>query len=63
MKLRDIKTAVVDFLVDEEGATAIEYAVMLGAILAVCIAALTFLGTQNRDSFEDSANKISGAVN
>ena len=36
---------------------------MLGLILAVCIVAVALLGTQNRDSLEDSASKISGAVN
>ena len=63
MNLRKIKPAVVDFLIEEEGPTAVEYAVMLGAILAVVIAAVTFLGTQNRDSLENSATAISGAVN
>lgn len=63
MNWQDNKTAFVGFLSDEEGATAVEYAVMLGLILAVCIVAVALLGTQNRDSLEDSASKISGAVN
>ena len=63
MNWQDKKTAFVSFLSDEEGATAVEYAVMLGLILAVCIVAMAFLGTQNRNSFEDSASRISGAVN
>ena len=63
MNWQDNKTAFVGFLSDEEGATAVEYAVMLALILAVCIVALAFLGTQNRNSLEDSASKIYGTVN
>ena len=63
MNWQDKKTSFISFLSDEEGATAVEYAVMLALILAVCIVALAFLGTQNRNSLEDSASKISGAVN
>lgn len=63
MNIQDRTAAIVDFVYDEEGATAVEYAVMIGLILVVAVAAVAFLGTQNRDSFEDTANQISGAVN
>ena len=40
-----------DFLKKEEGPTAVEYAVMLGLIVMVCIAAISLVGTQASSSF------------
>jgi len=37
-------TKVTQFLSDESGPTAVEYAVMLALIVVVCIAAITTLG-------------------
>ncbi|MGL4550921.1 MAG: Flp family type IVb pilin, partial [Gemmataceae bacterium] len=36
---------VVDFVNNEDGPTAVEYAVMLALIVVVCITAITTLGT------------------
>ncbi|WP_254513456.1 Flp family type IVb pilin [Anatilimnocola floriformis] len=47
---------------DEDGPTAVEYAVMLALIVGVCVAAITFLGTQTNAAFTDSKNKISTAM-
>ena len=47
---------------DEDGPTAVEYAVMLALIVGVCVASITFLGTQTTASFTDSKNKISTAM-
>lgn len=47
---------------DEDGPTAVEYAVMLALIVGVCIGAITFLGTATTSSFEDSKTKISTAI-
>jgi pilus assembly protein Flp/PilA len=47
---------------DEDGPTAVEYAVMLALIVGVCLTAITFLGTQTTASFEDSKTKISSAM-
>ena len=44
-----------DFLVNEDGPTATEYAVMLALIIVVAIAAITTLGT-NVDATFDSVN-------
>ena len=44
------------FLVDEEGPTAVEYAVMLAMIILVCIAAITVIGTITAANF-DKAGK------
>jgi pilus assembly protein Flp/PilA len=47
---------------DEDGPTAVEYAVMLALIVGVCLAGITFLGTQTRSGFEDSQTKINSAI-
>jgi pilus assembly protein Flp/PilA len=47
---------------DEDGPTAVEYAVMLALIIGVCVGAVTFLGTQTNAAFEDSQTKITSAM-
>lgn len=46
------------FLRDEEGATAVEYALMVALIAVVIIAAVTLLGENVRDVFNAVANSI-----
>tara|TARA_R110002073_G_scaffold65408_24_gene163463 strand:- start:8912 stop:9133 length:222 start_codon:yes stop_codon:yes gene_type:complete len=55
------KRAVVEFLREEDGPTAVEYAVMLALILAVCISSVSFLATKTQESFVTSGNAIDGA--
>ncbi len=43
---------------DERGATAVEYGLMVALIAVVIIAAVTLLGTNLRDKFNDIANAI-----
>ena len=40
-----------NFLVAEDGPTAVEYAVMLALIIVVCIAAITTLGSNANSTF------------
>ena len=47
---------------DDDGPTAVEYAVMLALIVGVCLAAITFLGTQTSGAFEESNSKITTAI-
>lgn len=47
---------------DEDGPTAVEYAVMLALIVGVCIASITVLGASTTASFEDSQTKITSAM-
>jgi pilus assembly protein Flp/PilA len=49
-----------DFLRAEDGPTAVEYAVMLALIIAVCIGAITTLGTNTQGVF--SNNSLNTAV-
>ena len=41
----------INFLMDEEGATAVEYALMVALIAVVIIAAVTFLGDEVSEKF------------
>jgi pilus assembly protein Flp/PilA len=52
---------VVSFLKNEDGPTAVEYAVMLALIVVVCITAITTLGTNANNTFSYVGNKIGGA--
>lgn len=49
------------FLRDEDGPTAVEYAVMLALIIVVCIAAITTLGSNANATFSNVA--LNTAVN
>jgi pilus assembly protein Flp/PilA len=49
----------VDFLRNEDGPTAVEYAVMLALIIVVCIAAISALGSNAEGTF----NKVGSTVN
>ena len=47
------------FLVREDGPTAVEYAVMLALIVGVCIVSVNVLAQAAGDSFDDSAAQLS----
>ena len=50
--------ALVNFLKNEDGPTAVEYAVMLALIIVVCITAITTLGTNANNTFSYVAGKV-----
>lgn len=51
-----------DFLKNEDGPTAVEYAVMLALIIVVCIAAITSLGNNASNTFNNvSLNAAAGS--
>lgn len=58
--LNRLYSRVVDFLRDEEGPTAVEYAVMLALIIVVCLAAISVLGSNASGKFVDVALTIGG---
>lgn len=47
---------------DDEGATAVEYAVMLALIVGVCVGAVMSLGNATAASFGDSRDSILSAM-
>jgi pilus assembly protein Flp/PilA len=53
--------SIVRFLKQEDGPTAVEYAVMLALIVVVCIAAITTLGKNANDSF--ASTSLAAALN
>ena len=48
----------IDFFQDEEGATMVEYALMLALIAIVCIVAVTAVGTKAKTVFQSSADNL-----
>jgi len=52
--IRQIK----EFLVSEDGPTAVEYAVMLALIIVVCISTVTTIGTKANAKFQSAASKL-----
>jgi pilus assembly protein Flp/PilA len=55
MPMRRFAERFISFLEDENGPTAVEYAVMLALIVVVCITAITALGTTASNTFSNIA--------
>ncbi len=51
----------INFFKDEDGATAVEYGIMVALIAAVIVGAVQLLGTSLNDLFTDVAGTIGGA--
>ena len=51
----------VAFLEDEDGPTAVEYAVMLALIIVVCVGAITSLGTAANNTFSNAALNVAAS--
>jgi pilus assembly protein Flp/PilA len=58
--MRALMQHVADFLMDEDGPTAVEYAVQLAPILVVCISVINTLGSNANKTFT-SAGKAAGS--
>ena len=56
--MRKFSQAVVSFLKNEDGPTAVEYAVMLALIIVVCITAITALGSNANKTFSSVSSTI-----
>ena len=48
----------VNFFKDEEGATMVEYALMLALIAIVCIVAVTAIGEKASETFQSAADQL-----
>lgn len=57
-----MKDQLIKFWKDEEGATAIEYALIAGLIAVAIIGALSLLGTEIGGLFDKIANKLKGVT-
>ena len=58
MKLAHLKDFAGRLLQDEEGATMVEYALMVALIAAICVAAVTLLGGKANSTFNTTAGKM-----
>jgi pilus assembly protein Flp/PilA len=59
--MNTLKQRVRNFLVDEQGATAIEYGLLAALISVVIIAAVTTVGTNLKGIFTTIATKLAAA--
>ena len=58
---KSLQEAIVNFLIEEDGPTAVEYAIMLAMIAGVCIASVNFMADKTVESFESSRTAIEAA--
>jgi pilus assembly protein Flp/PilA len=58
MVMLNLGQRVVKFMRNEDGPTAVEYAVMLALIIVVCIAAITTLGSNANFTFTSVGNAV-----
>lgn len=58
-EMKSLYNRVRDFLRQEDGPTATEYAVMLALIILVCFAAITTLGNNVNATFEEATTMLS----
>ena len=56
--MRSFITSVRNFLVAEDGPTAVEYAVMLALIIIVALTAIQTVGTRTSATFNNIASKM-----
>jgi pilus assembly protein Flp/PilA len=59
--MRYFRELAVNFVRQEDGPTAVEYAVMLALIIVVCIAAITTLGANANQTFATVGGAIGAA--
>lgn len=60
--MRNVTKSLVKFLKQEDGPTAVEYAVMLALIIVVCIAAITALGSNASSTFSAVGSAVKPAA-
>jgi pilus assembly protein Flp/PilA len=60
-EVKRMKEKIMNFFRDEEGATAVEYGIMVALIAAVIIVAVTAIGTNLETTFDNVATAIGGA--
>ncbi len=59
--MKSLALKVRNFLVSEDGPTAVEYAVMLALIIIVCLTAISTIGTNANTTFGDVAASIAAS--
>ena len=59
--MKSMMKKLVSFLKQEDGPTAVEYAVMLALIIVVCIAAIATLGSNANNTFSNVSTNVGKA--
>lgn len=59
--MRSLRQSIAAFIREEDGPTAVEYAVMLALIIVVCLAAITTVGQNASKTFSKAASALGGA--
>lgn len=60
---RKLKQRAVNFFDEESGPTAVEYAVIIALIIALCITAIGTMGLSTANSWSDSSTKMNTFLN
>lgn len=59
--MKAIREAITNFLLEEDGPTSVEYAVMLALVIGVCIGSVLVLADNTGESFNQSSDAIAAA--
>ena len=59
--VQSLRQRCVRFLKDEDGPTAVEYAVMLALIIVVCLAAIQFIGNSANNTFSKTGSVLNAS--
>ncbi len=57
--MKSLTARIKSFLLEEDGPTAVEYAIMLAMIVMACLAGIQAVGTNANVKFQDTANGLS----
>ena len=60
--MKSLVRQVKQFLVSEDGPTAVEYAVMLALIIVVCLTAISAIGTNASSTFNSVSQSLSSGT-
>ncbi|MEZ6088947.1 MAG: Flp family type IVb pilin [Pirellulaceae bacterium] len=56
--MKKFAAKVVEFLKEEDGPTAVEYAVMMALIIVVCLGTVKTIGTRANSQFQKVSNQL-----
>jgi pilus assembly protein Flp/PilA len=61
VQFESVKELLSSWIADEEGASLVEYVLMVALIAVVCIGAVTLLGTAAKEKFGDATKALNTA--
>lgn len=57
-----MKKLLINLIKNEDGPTAVEYAVMLALIVAACLSSIALLSQETANSYNNSANQLNSVL-